>query len=128
MFKRQLVATAVAASLLYVAPTFTPVPTFLSPEPAQATPCVGSITFGSAFAGCLPAPVSSSHTPTPWAIIGLVAGVATLMFNAAYVWQTECRELTLDEAMTASALPVVGMAINQARGPHRPCAAAAPAH
>lgn len=132
MFSRRLVATAVAATMVYLAPSFTPVPTFLMPQPAHAgvAPCgvVSSITFGSAFAipAPVPCPSAGTHGPSPWGVIAFVAGVATLMFNAAYVWRTECRELTLDEAMTASALPVLGMAINEARGPRSACPA--PAH
>ena len=130
MYSRRIVATSVAAAMLYLAPIFTPVPNFLLPQPAMAisAPCgvsVGSLTFGSAFASPAPMPCPGTHA-NPWGVIAFVAGVATLMFNAAYVWNTECRELTLDEAVTASALPVVGMAINQARGPRSACPA--PAH
>ena len=127
MYSRRIVATTVAATMLYLAPIFTPVPNFLMPQPAKAAVCgFSSLTFGSAFATPAPCPSGATHGPSPWGVIAFVAGVATLMFNAAYVWNTECRELTLDEAMTASALPVVGMAINEARGPRSACPA--PAH
>jgi hypothetical protein len=57
--------------------------------------------------------VSSAHAPAPYAPFAVVAGAASIMLNAAIVWNTQCRELSLDEAMNSAFLPLVGIAFDQ---------------
>jgi hypothetical protein len=35
------------------------------------------------------------------------------MLNAAIVWNTQCRELSLNEAVTSAFLPLIGIAFDQ---------------
>jgi hypothetical protein len=123
MLFRKAVTIAATASLIYVAPSVVPMAPFTST--ANAVGCVSMLTFGSAFAGaapCGPAVVfSNGHSPVPWGVISTVAGVVSIMINAAIVWNTQCRELTLSEAMTANAIPGVGIAINQSNAPKSLC-------
>ena len=56
--------------------------------------------------------VSSGGGVTPWPAIGVMIGVAGVMINAAYVWNTQCRELSTQEAITSTFLPIIGMAFN----------------
>jgi hypothetical protein len=65
--------------------------------------------------------VPTPKAATPWPVIGLIAGVVTIMLDAAIVWNTQCRELTLEEAMTAGALPGLGLAVNLAKAPTSAC-------
>ena len=41
---------------------------------------------------------AASGPAAPWPVWALGGGVASLMLRAAYVYRTECRELTLEEA------------------------------
>ena len=50
-----------------------------------------------------------------FAFYGIVASVVSVMVDAAYVYNTQCRELTSEEAMMALALPGVGLAINASK-------------
>src|SRR5271169_5349518 len=112
---RKLVATVVMAAVFFWTP---------SVFPAKALP--GSIGCGisspawlsadTAFAGTsgalgIPCPTPSS--PTPWPVIILGLGVVSLMANAAIVSQTQCRELTLQEAYSSFFLPFFGIVLNQ---------------
>ena len=52
-------------------------------------------------AAALPAAPALANTPTagaPWPVWALGGGVLSIMVRAAYVWRTECRELTSQEA------------------------------
>ena len=59
----------------------------------------------------IPCPVAAG--PKPWIVLGLGAGVISLMLNAAIVAHTECRELALNEAYASLFLPFLGLALNQ---------------
>ena len=131
MILKRAVAIGAIASLFYWAPTVTPVAPFRAlaamPNLGCGAQLTQNVTFDSAFA--TPGPMfvpcpTSGHTPTPWAVIGMIAGTVSIMIDAAIVWHTQCRELTLGEAMTAGALPGVGIAINQNNGVPSAC----PAH
>jgi hypothetical protein len=127
MILKKAIAVGAVASLFYLGPTVTPIAPFqaLAMMPRCGVPVVGNLTFDSAFATPVPfIPCPTSHAPTPWAVIGLIAGTVSIMIDAAIVWHTQCRELTLGEAMTAGALPGVGIAINQQNGVPSAC----PAH
>ena len=77
-------------------------------------------TMDTAYASVLPAPCPPTHAPTPWPVIVLFVGTASVMLNAAIVWNTQCRELTSQEAMTSAFLPLVGIALDaQANKCHR---------
>ena len=49
----------------------------------------------------------------PWPAFLIIGAVASVEFDAAIVWHTQCRELTSQEAMTAFFLPVVGIAFDE---------------
>jgi hypothetical protein len=102
------VVVVAVASLFFWAPSIVPVKAF----PVCGVP-VGWITIDTAFAGALPCPVPVGGSTTPVPVIGLIAGVVSVMLNAAIVWHTQCRELTTQEAISSSFLPLVGMAFNQ---------------
>jgi hypothetical protein len=121
MMFRKAVAIATMASLIYVAPSVVPMAPFTST--AKAGCGLTQLTFGSAFATPVPCGpiVGTGHAPVPWGVISMVAGVVSIMVNAAIVWNTQCRELTLSEAMTANAIPGVGIAINQSNAPKSLC-------
>lgn len=44
----------------------------------------------------------------PWPAFYVIGGAASVMFDAAVVWNTQCRELTSQEAMASFFLPVIG--------------------
>ena len=72
------------------------------------------LTADTAFAGVptiIPCPTPTA--PTPWPVIILGAGVVSLMANAAIVSQTQCRELTLQEAYSSFFLPFIGIVFDQ---------------
>ena len=110
---RKVVATITIAALFFWAPSTIPV------KAVFAGPCgVGAVwlTADTAFAGAvgslaLPCPTPSS--PTPWPVIILGAGVVSLMANAAIISQTQCRELTLQEAYSSFFLPFLGIVFDQ---------------
>jgi hypothetical protein len=63
-----------------------------------------------------PAPLGAA-----WPVWALMGGVVSLMLRAAYVQNTECRELTLDEAISGMApiWPVYHQANNRCGAPAR---------
>ena len=112
---RKLIATVVMAALFFWTPSVFPV--------RAAGIGIGCGIFSgawlsadTAFAGgvgslAIPCPTPSS--PTPWPVIILGAGVVSVILNAAIVSQTQCRELTQQEAFTSLFLPFFGIAMNQ---------------
>ncbi len=65
-------------------------------------------TIDTAYAGpsIIPCPVGHS---SPWPAVAVIVGVVGVMTNAAWVWHTQCRELSSQEAMTSTFLPFIGM-------------------
>ena len=57
------------------------------------------------------------------AVITVFASVGTIILDAIIVSVTQCRELTAEEAFTAGALPVVGLAVNASRPNASKCGA-----
>ena len=51
----------------------------------------------------------TGNNVSPWPAVAVFVGVAGVMTNAAWVWHTQCRELSSQEAMTSTFLPFVGM-------------------
>jgi hypothetical protein len=65
----------------------------------------------------LPCPVNHS---SPWPAVAVIVGVVGVMTNAAWVWRTQCRELSSQEAMVSTFLPFIGMVFDaQASQCHR---------
>jgi hypothetical protein len=66
----------------------------------------------SSTASIAPANAHGGYWASPWPVVAVVVGVAGVMTNAAYIWHTQCRELSSQEAMTSTFLPFVGMAFD----------------
>ncbi|MGA2493422.1 MAG: hypothetical protein ABSF67_10775 [Roseiarcus sp.] len=113
---RKWVALAATASIAFWTPSIIPVK-------ASYTGCVvptGYRTVDTAYATELPLPCPVSHTPSPWPAVTVIVGVVGVMVNAIYIWNTQCRELTSQEAVTSTFLPFIGMAFDaQASKCHR---------
>ena len=60
----------------------------------------------------VPANAHGYYWPSPWPAVTVIVGVVSVMFNAAWIWRTQCRELSSQEAMTSTFLPFVGMAFD----------------
>jgi hypothetical protein len=60
----------------------------------------------------VPANAHGSAWASPWPAVAVFVGVAGVMTNAAYIWHTQCRELSSQEAVTSTFLPFVGMAFD----------------
>lgn len=108
---RKIVTTTVVAAMFFWAPTAIP---------ARATGVTCGFLTGwwpsdTAFAapGYVPCPVQLQHATTPWAVIIFGASVVSVITNAIYVSQTQCRELTTQEAWTSIGLPFIGIAFDQ---------------
>ena len=48
----------------------------------------------------------------PWPAFFVIGGAASVILNAAIVWNSQCRELSSQEAMTSFFLPAVGIAFD----------------
>jgi hypothetical protein len=116
---RKKIATTVAAALFYSAPSFIPLRGTDAPvRVAGILPTCGvTIVWRTAdTAEAFPAPVTPFpvvHGPTPWGVIGLGAAALSVIINGIVVSQTQCRELTQQEALTSIFLPFIGMAFNK---------------
>jgi hypothetical protein len=105
---RRWVALAATASFAFWTPSVIPV---------KATPAVvgcgvvsGYHTADTAYAGAyLPCP---GHGASPWPAVAVIVGVVGVITNAAWIWHTQCRELSSQEAVTSTFLPFVGMAFD----------------
>ena len=67
-------------------------------------------TIDTAYAAIHPCPVG--HGPSPWPAVVVIVGVVGVLANAAYVWNTQCRELSSQEAWVSTFLPFIGMAFD----------------
>ncbi len=101
---RKLIAVLVTASLAFWTPSIIP---------AKAITCgyTQYRTVDTAYAGPGPCP-TPSHAPSPWPVFVVFASVGSVLLNAAIVWNTQCRELSGQEAMTSAFLPLVGIALD----------------
>ena len=126
---RKTISIAAMAAMFTLAPAVVPYP-HMTPAPvrlAVSTGCLSvvSLPADSAFAGiATPCPVLGSN-PSPWWAFGPMLGATSIIVNAAVVSNTQCRELTLSEALTSFALPFIGILFNDnnshcGRRRHRP--------
>ena len=109
---RKIVATITIAVMFFWAPSAIPVR-------AIGIGCgVGALTWLSAdtaFAGIagFPLPCPTPTAPTPWPVIVMGASVVSVILNAIIVSNTQCRELTQQEALSSLLLPFIGIAFNK---------------
>jgi len=118
MTLRKIVATIAMAAVFFWTPSLIPVRIAQAPvQVASSGPCgVFFITWRTAdTAEALPAytPCPVGSGPSPWPVIVIGAGVVSVILNGIIVAQTQCRELTSNEAMASIFLPFLGMAFNQ---------------
>jgi hypothetical protein len=119
MTLRKIVATITVAALFFWTPSLIPVR--VAPAPvrvASIAPCgfipIASRTADTAEAApVLSTPCPIGAGPSPWPVIVVGAGVVSVILNGIIVAQTQCRELTLNEAWASFLLPFLGMAFNQ---------------
>jgi hypothetical protein len=103
---RKIEATIMIAALFFWAPSAIPVKAFI-------VPCgVVWLSADTAFAGVI-VPCPTPTAPTPWPVIVLGASVVSVILNAAIVSNTQCRELTQQEALSSLLLPFIGFAFNK---------------
>jgi hypothetical protein len=112
---KRILAAWGMAGLLATAPAFVPLPQYKPVKVADIGLCgtLAERAIDSANAAALPCPVQVQPHPTPWVAIIMGASVASVMINAAIVHQTQCRELTFQEAYASISLPVIGWFFNQ---------------
>jgi hypothetical protein len=53
-----------------------------------------------------------AHASSAWPAFAIIGGAASTILNAVIVWNTQCRELTSEEAMNSAFLPLVGIAFD----------------
>jgi len=112
---KRVIATFAIGGLLSAAPAFVPLPQ--NKLTKVAGPICGAVVTraidsANAFP-FIPCPVQVQTTTTPWAAIISGASVVSVIINAAIIHQTQCRELTFQEAFTSMSLPVIGWFFNQ---------------
>jgi hypothetical protein len=107
---RKLIAVLVTASVAFWTPSIIPVKATGLGAPCGFQP-VGYRTIDTAYAGTLIVPCPTPHAPSPWPVVVVFVGTVSVMLNAAIVWNTQCRELTSQEAMTSAFLPLIGIAL-----------------
>ena len=102
---RKCVAVAATASIAFWTPSVIPV----KAKPVGCGLVGGFQTIDTAYAYPAPCPI---HGSSPWPAVAVIVGVVGVMTNAAWIWHTQCRELSSDEAITSTFLPFVGMAFD----------------
>jgi hypothetical protein len=115
---RKFIAVLATAGVAFWTPSIVPV------KALPVGPCGFQVpyyrTIDTAFADGYLAPCPTPHAPSPWPVVVVFVGTFSVMLNAAIVWNTQCRELTSQEAMTSAFLPLVGIALDaQASKCHR---------
>ena len=111
---RKVATLVVASSLAVVAPAVVPLP-----AAGQVVRGCGVVQFtpldiAYASGGLRFVPCPSPKVVSPWPAFVVVAAAASTIIDAIFVWNTQCRELNIREAMLAAGLPVVGWAFNDA--------------
>jgi len=111
MYFRKIVATITVAALFFWTPSAIPVKAGIAPcgviNPVWITP-------DTAFALPVPVPCPAPATaPTPWGLLFVPLGALSAIVNGIVVGQTQCRELTQQEAAASIFLPFIGMLFNQ---------------
>jgi len=108
---RKVVALSATATLAFWTPSIVPV---------KATPGPGGCrvfgqyqTIDTAYAAPLPLPcLPRSHSGSPWPAFAVIIGTSSVILNAIYIWNSQCRELSRQEAMTSAFLPLIGIAFD----------------
>ena len=108
---RKAIAVLATAALAFWTPSIIPV---------KATPIIGCgvhitgwRTVDTAYAGPGPViPCPHSHSGSPWPAFAIMIGASSVILNAIYVWHSQCRELSSDEAVTSAFLPFLGIAFD----------------
>ena len=57
--------------------------------------------------------MAASHGASPWPAFYIIGGAASVILDAAIVWNTQCRELTSQEAVASFLLPLGGILLDQ---------------
>ena len=109
---RKAIAIAAAATLAFWTPSIIPMKAGATPVGCGVlTPENQYRVIDTAYADGVFVPCPSNKI-VPWPAIAVMVGAAGVMLNAAIVWNTQCRELTSQEAMTSAFLPLIGIAFN----------------
>jgi len=117
---RRFVAVLATATLAFWTPSVVPVKAKFSGGCGVLVPHLEFQTIDTAYAGGPFIPVPCPGGSSPWPAVAVIVGVVGVMTNAAWVWNTQCRELTSNEAMLSSFLPFIGMIFDaQASQCHR---------
>ena len=104
---RKWVALAATASIAFWAPSIVPVKGHGWRHRLQrGTRCTARRIPPIAFERF---PCPTGHGGSPWPAVTVIVGVVGVMVNAAWIWRTQCRELSSQEAITSTFLPFVGM-------------------
>ena len=114
---RKWVALAATASIAFWTPSVVPIKAYA----ISCTTDNGYRTIDTAYASPSPCPVPIGHGGgSPWPAVTVIVGVVGVMVNAIYIWNTQCRQLTSQEAAISTFLPFIGMAFDaQASKCHR---------
>jgi len=106
---RKWVAVAATASIAFWTPSVVPVKAYPTTGCGVQIPMYRTIDTAYALES-IPCPVG--HAPSPWPAVTVIVGVVGVMVNAAWIWRTQCRELSSQEAVTSTFLPFIGMAFD----------------
>jgi hypothetical protein len=111
---RKWVALAATASIAFWTPSIVPVKAKVGCGVFNGYQTVDTA-YAQAFVPC-----PTGHAPSPWPAVTVIVGVVGVMVNAIYIWNTQCRELSSQEAVTSTFLPFIGMVFDaQASKCHR---------
>jgi hypothetical protein len=110
---RKFVAILATASMAFWTPSIIPVKAGPGPTPIHCGAEFSYRTVDTAYATegplFLPCP---THNPSPWPAVAIIIGAGSVILNAIIVWNTQCRELTSQEAVASAFLPLVGIALD----------------
>ena len=118
MNPRKIIASVTMTALFFSLPSLVPIR--VAPAPVQVASIVvcGPVVTqwrtadtAEAIPAFVPCPVGAGSSPWPVIVIG--AGVVSVIINSIIVAQTQCRELTSNEAWTSIFLPFLGIAFNK---------------
>ena len=109
---RKLVAILATASLAFWTPSIVPVKAAYTLGGCGVSTVTEYHAIDTAYANVIAIPCPTSKAPSPWPVVVVFVGVASVMLNAAIVWNTQCRQLTSEEAMTSTFLPLIGIALD----------------
>jgi hypothetical protein len=108
---RKAIAIAATATLAFWTPSIIPMKAGAEPLGGCGVRVGQYQTIDTAYADGRFVPCPSNKI-APWPAIVVMVGAAGVMLNAAIVWNTQCRELTTQEAVTSAFLPLIGIAFD----------------